>query len=92
MGEPKRGKQFQPWLPMETAPRDGTTILAWGPFIGHHVVEYDDSVPDLDFPWATLDGPCYFAVGIPTHVGFLCQHRQTLNLLRSRIELNHLNA
>jgi len=48
------------WQDIETAPKDGTAILVWGPMIGHIVVEFDDSANDPDFPWGTLDGPNYF--------------------------------
>ncbi len=47
------------WQPIETAPKDGDDILVWGPGLCCLVVGWDDS-GDLDFPWATLDGPKYF--------------------------------
>lgn len=48
------------WQPIETAPKDGDDILVSGPWLGMHVVGYDDS-GDPDFCWATLDGPNYSA-------------------------------
>lgn len=48
------------WQDFETAPRDGTDFLAFGPFLGMLVLEFDDSARDPDFPWATLDGPNYY--------------------------------
>lgn len=51
----------QDWQPIETAPKDGTDILAWSPF-GHGclVVSFDDSETP-GWPWLTLDGPNYAA-------------------------------
>lgn len=52
------------WRGIESAPRDGTPILAWGPH-GHDqmVVCYGDDWPygeDRTIPgWSTLDGPIY---------------------------------
>lgn len=48
------------WQPIETAPKDGTDILAWGPFgHGHLVVSFDDKAEQPGWPWCTLDGPNY---------------------------------
>lgn len=47
------------WKPMETAPRDGSDILAYSPFgHGHLVVAFDDKAKP-GWPWHTADGPSY---------------------------------
>ena len=44
------------WQPIETAPKDGSDILCWGPAVGHIVASREG---DDEFPWSTLDGPNY---------------------------------
>ncbi len=46
------------WQPIETAPKDGTQIIAWGENIGHIVTEYAP-FNGTDWVWVTLDGPDY---------------------------------
>jgi hypothetical protein len=47
------------WQPIETAPKDGTNILAWGPHgTGCLVVGFDEAVHPA-WPWHTLDGLNY---------------------------------
>jgi len=47
------------WQPIETAPKDGTEIIAWGEHLGHLVVGWDDTTQGPDFNWATADGLNY---------------------------------
>lgn len=47
------------WQPIETAPKDGGEVLAYGPHLGMLVVEY--GINGGGWPWQTLDGPSYSA-------------------------------
>ena len=49
------------WQPIETAPKDGTDIIAYGLSMGMIIVGYDDKAKHPKFPWATDDGPQYNA-------------------------------
>jgi hypothetical protein len=47
------------WKPIETAPRDESDILAWGPNLDCLVVSYDEHPQHASHVWATLDGLHY---------------------------------
>ena len=48
------------WQSIETAPKDGTYILAWSPFgYGHVVVAFDDKATMPGWSWRTLNRTSY---------------------------------
>lgn len=50
------------WKPIDEGALDGEDVLAWSMKLGYVVVSYDPCV-NSDFPWQTLDGPCYYRDG-----------------------------
>ena len=48
------------WMPIETAPKDGTDVLAVAARgLWMAVVSFDDNPDHPDHVWLTLDGPSY---------------------------------
>lgn len=50
---------FGGWQTMESAPKNGTSILCYNQEIQETLVLYFDAYAADNWPWCTLDGPCY---------------------------------
>jgi hypothetical protein len=67
----------QEWLPIETAPRDGTEIIGWGKHLGYAVVRYDVHQSNPEFPWLTSDQQ--YSAAYVTHWRHLPERPGALN-------------
>ena len=56
--EQKIPKLFSPWLPITTAPRDGTRFVLWYAKERRQYVAYYENLYDPDEPFLVVDAPC----------------------------------
>lgn len=54
------------WQPIETAPKDGSAILAWGAGLGHLIAAFDREY-GWGYRWCMLDGQNYSFASSLTH-------------------------